>query len=156
MAPIPRYDETVGDPLRAGDDIVARVRTLVCPARRAQTWFLFLDADDVQLPVLIPVDDVPADDAVGAARELLRALRTATDAAALVAVLERPAGPVIGDLDQRWARALRRAAAAEHIDLRALLLCHGDDVRALDPEELPRPAERRARLPGQPSATTRR
>ncbi|MFT4124227.1 MAG: hypothetical protein QM635_10380 [Microbacteriaceae bacterium] len=137
---IPRYDDTIDQPLHTGEDILDRVRDLIGGACRAQTWLLFLDADDVQLPLLVPVDDLPGErEPLEAARGLLSALAEATEAAAVVAVIESPFTTALSDADRGWARALRDAAAAESLDLRAVLLSQRHGVRALGPDDL-RPA----------------
>lgn len=138
MTPIPRYDDTIDRPLRTGEDILERVHELVGPACRAQTWLLFLDADDVQLPLLVPIDDVPPDDRplVDTAREVLSVMMTATDAASVIVVIESPSTRELTAPDRDWAIALRDGAAAEGIDLRALLLSHDHGVRAIAPDDL--------------------
>jgi hypothetical protein len=137
MTPIPAYDDTIGRPLHSGEDILERVHDLIGPACRAQTWLLFLDADDVQLPLLVPVDDAPENALlIDSARDLLGSLSFATEAAAMIAVIESPWTRELTDADREWAVALRDAAIAESIDLRALLLSHDEGVRAIGPDDL--------------------
>ena len=133
------YDDTIFFPLSTPEAILERAESLVGPACRAQTWFLFLDPDDVQLPLLVPVENVPSpddDDLAEGARDVLGSLWRATDAAAIVAVIERPFEVALHPDDRAWARALRTAAHHEGIDLRAVLLSHDHGVRALAPDEL--------------------
>lgn len=137
MTPIPRYDDTIDEPLHTGEQILARVRDLIGPASRSQTWLLFLDGDDVQLPVIVPIDAVPEEQPlVDSARELLSALAAATDAAAVIVVIESPHSRELGGADRAWAIALREAASTEGVDVRALLLSHDDGVRALGPDDV--------------------
>jgi hypothetical protein len=133
------YDDTIHFPLSTAEAILERTESLVGPACREQTWFLFLDADDVQLPLLIPVDQVPAaadDDLEQGARDVLGSLWRATDAAAIIAVIERPCTTSLHPDDRAWAQALHSAAVDEGIDLRAVLLSHDHGVRALGPDDL--------------------
>ncbi|MDM4762651.1 hypothetical protein QT381_06490 [Galbitalea sp. SE-J8] len=133
---IPRYDDTIDSPLRTGENILDRVHDLIGPACRAQTWFLFVDDDDVQLPLLIPIDDVPEDAAVDATGAAMASLCDAAGAAAMIVVIESPGTHELTDADRAWARVVRDAALAVDVELRALLLSHDHGVRALAPDDL--------------------
>lgn len=133
------FDDTVLQPLTTAEDILDRAGGLIGAACRRQTWFLFVDDGDVQLPLLVPLCDIPSprdDDLDEGARVVLSRLCRAADAAGVIAVIERPGPPSLHSDDRAWARALHRAAATEDIDLRALLLSHDHGVRALGPDDL--------------------
>ncbi|MGN6792646.1 MAG: hypothetical protein ACTHJW_09685 [Streptosporangiaceae bacterium] len=63
----PEYDLLA--PLDADSDVLDRVDQLIShDARRDRSfWLLFLAADAVQLPVVVPIDDVPPNPDQGAA-----------------------------------------------------------------------------------------
>ena len=56
----PHYEDTLTQPLTSDDLIEARVSALVGRACRRQIWFLFVDSENMQLPLMIPVADPPA------------------------------------------------------------------------------------------------
>jgi hypothetical protein len=134
--PIP-YDDTLTRPLTTSEHVLERAHDLVGPAIRAQTWMMFLDEYDVQLPLLVPVDEAPDHvEPLAYASELLVAMRLATSSAAMIAVIERPGSGALCEADRRWACALRDAARAEGIDLRDLVYSHDTGVRGLGPDDL--------------------
>lgn len=127
----PSYEETRTQPLISPVLIEERVRSLIGRACRHQLWFIFLDENDMQLPLLIPIDDMPSgpDETV---RDLSRAMgqtMEAADARSLVVVIERYASSGLTASDTAWARAIHESLEQEGIDLRGILLSHNRGVR---------------------------
>ena len=137
MKPID-YDQTVYLPLSTDALIEQRIGLLVGRAQRRQLWLMFLDASDVQLPVLLPVADVPvAPSAEDAPRwaTLIENTAEATEAASVVVVLERYAPEQLTDADRAWARQLRDSCGMAAVTLRAIVLSHRRGARLLAPDD---------------------
>jgi hypothetical protein len=76
---------------------------------RSSIWVVFLDADGVVQPVIVPIEDVPPEPDAVVVRNLARVIADAFDdgSGASVALLLSRGGPVgMTDADRRWARAL--------------------------------------------------
>lgn len=76
----------------------------------ASLWHLFLDADDRLLPVLVPIDDLPAEPDL----TMLRTLKAIVGdlvgngyAASVAMLLSRPGPSSMCEQDRRWARGVR-------------------------------------------------
>ena len=84
-------------PLRTDDDVARRVAALVgCAARDDTLWLLFVDGDDRQAPVVMPIEELsgpPDDEMVTALGDVLEGflpdLATAAGAGSVVFVRER-------------------------------------------------------------------
>lgn len=119
-------------PLVRDSDVELRVNQLVGRARSHQIWFMFLDEQNIQLPLLMPMDDLPtapADDDEHWLASRIRELCRACDAVSLIFVIERYAGEALTPQDANWARTLHRACDLAAVPLRALLLSHRGGVR---------------------------
>jgi len=126
----PRYDEIDDIPVSTDEDLLDRVEELLVGACRRQIWFMFLDARDCQLPVLLPCDvPVRPHEKADALAGFLRELGNSMDAAAAVTVLERRGGPMLGDEDRAWLRTLDAAMRESGLRPRGPLLCFDDGVR---------------------------
>ncbi|MFC8734072.1 hypothetical protein ACFT5B_16590 [Luteimicrobium sp. NPDC057192] len=126
-------------PLTTDEDVTERVRDIVGRAARRQLWLFFLDADDRQLPVLLPIPDFPPSPDGGHAEQLagsLAALVQEVDAAQVVVVWERRLDDRATTLDRAWAARLAEACRAARVRLRGQLLSHRTGVRWLAPDEL--------------------
>ncbi|MGN6125972.1 MAG: hypothetical protein ACTHON_05365 [Humibacter sp.] len=124
-------------PLSTDDEIVERVGELVGAAIRRQVWLLLLDERDVQIPVLIPVGDLPpwpGDEGAVFARHLAEAVHN-TAVAGVVVVWERPGGAALDDEDRAWAREISLGFAGADLAVRGQLLSHDQGVRWLPPDE---------------------
>jgi hypothetical protein len=129
---IPAYDDARLVPLETDDALQRRVADLVGRANRRQLWLLFLDEDHVQLPVLIPIDDLPTQPQPGDGEMLAGALATTAEvigAAWVVLVWERYADDTLTALDRRWASVAHDACDDRGVPLRAMLLSHRRGVR---------------------------
>lgn len=127
----PSYQDTTTQPLTSQVLIEERVRALIGRACRHQLWFLFLDGNQVQLPLMIPLDDLPSapDDTV---HDLARAMGRAMEAAnaeSIIVVIERYASAGLTSADIAWAQGIHDAFDLEKLHLRGVLLSHNRGVR---------------------------
>jgi hypothetical protein len=127
----PTYQDARNQPLTSQVLVEERVRALIGRACRHQLWFLFLDDNQVQLPLMIPLDDLPSapDDSV---HDLARAMGQAMEAAgaeSIIVVIERYASAGLTPADVAWARGIHDAFGRENLDLRGVLLSHNRGVR---------------------------
>ena len=134
---IPDYDDTTIHPLSSDALIEQRVASLIGRACQRQLWFFFLDDDDLQLPVLIPISDPPArpDSTVDGLADLISSQLAELDGKSVVVILERYADSTITPGDRAWARALSDAFTERHVHLRAMLVSHRRGVRWLAPDD---------------------
>lgn len=131
MAMKAHYEYTVTQPLTSDDLIEARVSALVGRACRRQIWFLFVDSENVQLPLIIPVADPPTqpDAVVSQLTENIAQGVEQLDARSVIVVLERYAGPQFSAADKAWARALSNGFDEAGLPVRAVLVSHSHGVR---------------------------
>ena len=132
-------------PVPTDEDIRRRVADLLDRAVRRQWWTLYLDDQDVQRPVLMPMAGYPEDPyepcgAEGTVAEVL-ANRLASivgeiGAAKVVFVWERPGSDDLTTGDREWAGALGAACRAAGVEVRAQLILHDRGVRWLAPEDV--------------------
>ncbi len=133
----PEYD--LWAPLETDTDVLDRVDQLIGhDARRDRSlWLLFLAADAVQLPVVVPIDDVPAIPESGAAESICdviaRVLNDSVPGGSVVITLVRDNGRGVTDSDEQWLTALQAAAARTGVRLRMCCLATTDGVRRLKP-----------------------
>jgi hypothetical protein len=127
----PRYDDIRLQPLTTDALIEARVAALVGKAIRSQLWFLFLDGEQRQLPLLVPVGGLPAwpDSSMPALADRLGEKMDEVAAASVVVVVERYADRALTAADRRWARAVHDAFDERRLAVRAILLSHRAGVR---------------------------
>jgi hypothetical protein len=130
----PDFDRTA--PLRTDDDVLRRVEKLLADSARQlrSVVLFFLDADGVQMPVVVPVDDVPERPdpmLVGSMCWVItEALREYPGGSAIVA-LTRPgvAQPDNSDLD--WYKMVHVAAQQHRSPVRMFCLATPSGVRTL-------------------------
>lgn len=133
----PNYEETQEHPLTTDEQVRERVELLVRNALRRQLWLMFLDGDDVQLPVLMPTD-VPANPGTADASNLARFISGVNedlDATSIVITLERRGSDEISNDDRAWFRLVRDACAMAELKLRGPLLAHTRGVRWVAAED---------------------
>jgi hypothetical protein len=134
----PRYDREHLPPLTSQAAIEERVVLLIGRAARRQIWFLFVDDEDRQLPLLIPVQDPPSQPKEDDDRRFAGLLANAwdqVDARGFVVVLERFGGMTLTPADSAWARTLTDAAALSPLRLHGILLSHARGVRWVTPDD---------------------
>ncbi|MHA6670279.1 hypothetical protein ACX3O0_15565 [Homoserinimonas sp. A447] len=127
----PSYHDAKTGPLTSQVLIEERVRALIGRACRHQLWFLFLDDNQVQLPLMIPLDDLPSVPD-GSVHDLARAMGQAMEAAgagSIIVVIERYASSALTPADVAWARGIHDAFDLEQLELRGVLLSHNRGVR---------------------------
>ena len=117
-------------PLRTDDDVARRVAALIGRATRDDTlWLLFVDGDDRQTPVLMPVEEAsgPPDRemvmALGNVLEgVLPDLATAAGAGSVVFVRERLGPDFVVPADRAWAEELATMCREREIRSRGVHL----------------------------------
>ena len=129
----PHYDDTLTHPLTSDVLIEERVVALVGRACRRQIWFLFVDRENVQLPLLIPVSDPPPlpDATVPSLVWKIGQSVRGLDAQSVIVVLERYADATFTAADKAWARELSEALDTVALPVRAVLVSHRLGVRWL-------------------------
>ncbi|MBC7723943.1 MAG: hypothetical protein H7146_04220 [Burkholderiaceae bacterium] len=125
-------------PLTSETLIEERVLSLIGRASHRQIWFLFVDRDSVQLPLLVPLDNhplTPAKDDIPRVAGFLTQVADMAEAAGVVIVLERYGGARLTPSDLTWARLVHQAAAVASLGLRGILLSHATGVRWVAPDD---------------------
>jgi hypothetical protein len=126
-------------PLDTDADVLDRVDQIIGEdARRDRAlWLLFLDADAVQLPVVVPIDDIPANPDPDCARSICdmsaHVLNDAAPGGSAVITLVRDHRQGMPDSDQQWLMAFQAAAARTGVRLRMFCVATRDGVRRLEP-----------------------
>jgi hypothetical protein len=123
---LPPYDR----PLRTDDDVARRVAALVGRAARDDTlWILFVDGDDQQAPVVMPVEELPGapdDELVTGLGDVLAGflpdLTTLAGPGSVVFVRERLGSDDVLAIDLSWAEALTAMCRTRTIRLRSVHL----------------------------------
>ena len=131
------FDDTREHPLTTDEHVLDRVKELVSTALRRQLWFMFLDAQNVQLPVLMPTDVPRRPDSADPAllARFISGVTDELDADAIVVTLERRGSDEITDDDRAWFRLVREACAMAELKLRGPLLAHTRGVRWVAAED---------------------
>lgn len=132
------YSTAREHPLVTDELIEQRVADLVGRACRRQLWLLFLDEDDVQLPLVMPTDDFPnrPDPAyIAALGAAAKGVMETAGAAQLILVWERYSTSDLTPLDKAWARELGAGCSREGVVVRAQLLSYKRGVRWLAPDD---------------------
>ena len=117
-------------PLRTDDDVARRVADLIgCAAGGDKLWLLFVDGDDRQTPVVMPVEGAsgPPDRemvmALGNVLEgVLPDLATAAGVGSVVFVRERLGPDFVLPADRAWAEALATMCREREIRSRGVHL----------------------------------
>jgi hypothetical protein len=117
------YDDTVTRPLTTDALIEERIGSLVGRACRRQLWFLFLNENDVQLPIIMP------DGSVASLARVIAEGVAAQAARSVIVVLERYADATFTAADAAWARALTAAFEPVGLPVRCVLISHRRGVR---------------------------
>ena len=117
-------------PLRTDEDVARRVAALIgCVARDDTLWLLFVDGDDRQSPVVMPIEEMAGPPEVELVRGLgdvlegvLPDLATAAGAGSVVFVRERLGPDDVLPADRAWAEALTTMCRDRDIRLRGVHL----------------------------------
>jgi len=128
-------DHDISAPLRTDADVLRRVGFCIDDRSRRSLWLIFVGPDDVQLPLLVPISDIPDDPESAGATSIChivsRVIAESADGGSAVMALTRPGTGTLTDSDRRWCRTLRAAAADEGAAIRMICLATADGVRQL-------------------------
>ncbi|WP_346232301.1 hypothetical protein [Parafrigoribacterium mesophilum] len=127
----PNYEETRLQPLATDALVQERVADLIGRAIQHQLWFLFVDDQQVQLPLVIPMGELPnrPDAFLGTVAANLREAMGVEGASAVIVVLERYADAGLTSADREWALAIHTELEQAGVTMRAILLSHRHGVR---------------------------
>lgn len=118
-------------------ELTNRMSELIGTACKEELWVAMFDADDVQLPTLCPIGEMPdePDDFISKlVGTFALVLEEAAAGGALVFVRERFGPADITDSDRRWATALSTAARAHGVRMRGVFLSHPRGVIPIAPD----------------------
>lgn len=124
-------------PLTTDQDIIRRVDHLLDEDSRQHRslWLLFLSSGGVQLPVIVPIDDVPARPDWLLTRNLCEViadvLGEAAPAGSAVVTLTRPGAETVDDSDREWFHALHAAGRESGAAVRLICLATQAGTRQL-------------------------
>jgi hypothetical protein len=121
---------TTAPPLRTDDDVARRVADLIgCAAGSDKLWLLFVDGDDRQAPVMMPVEEMsgPPDDELIAAlgdvvEGILPDLATPAGVGSVVFVRERRGSDYVLPADRAWTDSLVAMCRKRGIRMRGVHL----------------------------------
>ncbi|MET0806717.1 MAG: hypothetical protein ABWX66_04955 [Lacisediminihabitans sp.] len=135
---IPHYDDTALERLDTDALLMVRVEQLVGRALRRQLWLMFLDHDDVQLPLLMPSDipRTPEVDSVIQFADFLIDVVAEVRATSVVFVLERFGTDTISDDDRLWLQLVTEAGRLAGVRVRGPFLSHEGGVRTVGSEDI--------------------
>lgn len=120
-------------------DVLARVQALVGRAiTDRQLWIMFVDGDNRQAPVVMPVSDMPRhpptgllDGLAGVLRGVYGDLATDLGPGSVILTLERRGPAHTHPQDRAWAEALVRTCRSIDVGLRGVFLSSDTGVRRL-------------------------
>ncbi|MCU1529486.1 MAG: hypothetical protein JWP75_3249 [Frondihabitans sp.] len=128
------------EPLVSRSALDSRARQLVPCAVQRQLWLILLDDDQVQLPVMIPIGDLPlrcrSADGEGL-QELLSGLDKEFGVGSFVFIMERPGSAAVDETDRRWLRYLLHSCDDEPTSVRGVYLCHDEGLIGYERSDLP-------------------
>lgn len=132
---VPGIDLTA--PLSTDQDVISRIDRLVDQdsRRHRSLWLFFLSGDGIQLPAVVPIDDVPErPDALlvgNLCGVIADVLGDVAPAGCAVVTLARPGGETVEDSDRDWFRSLHRFARERGAAIRLICLATQAGVRQL-------------------------
>jgi hypothetical protein len=136
--PISPFDDVADISLATDEALLERVRDLVEGAYRRQLWFMFLDDDDRQLPLLVPLDvpALPGHEHPEPLGPFIAALVDEVRPRSVVVVLERPGPDELSRGDREWFAVADDACRAAGVLRRGSILAHDDGFRWIAAEDL--------------------
>ena len=118
-------------PVTTIDEARERVGELVGQANRRQLWLMLLDANGIQLPILIPVDGIPLRPEPGdvgpIAASINEILTEQAPGGSVILTLERPGTSALTAPDQAWARELN-ASFGKVMRIAGMFVAHDEGV----------------------------
>jgi hypothetical protein len=130
----PPASALLATPLLTDADILGRVDQIIeAKYRHMPTlWVFFLDREQMQLPVLVPVDDIPDSpdpEFTGSLGEVLaKTLRDTVADGSVVLTLTRDGTADVREADVVWRDRLDEAAAAHDVTVRLICLATPEAV----------------------------
>lgn len=125
----PSFDEA--PPIHTVEQARERVFDLVGRAIRCQLWLMLLDANGRQLPLLIPIEDIPLRPEPGEMTPLAAGIGTILaqngPGGSVILALERPGSAQLTAPDQAWARELT-AAFGKVMAITGMFVAHDEGV----------------------------
>ncbi|SEM99814.1 hypothetical protein E3O25_01710 [Cryobacterium sp. TMT1-3] len=123
-------------PVTTPEQARARVFDLVGHAIRRQLWLMLLDAHGRQLPVVIPIDNIPLRPEPGRSRffaiGINELLAVQAPGGSVILTLERPGSAALTAPDQAWAVELTESFG-KLMCITGLFVAHDDGVAVLAP-----------------------
>jgi hypothetical protein len=135
--PLPPHVPELTAPIRTDAEVLRRVEQIIDPDSRWQRslWLFFLDRDDMQLPVIAPVDDLPDDPEPEVVERLCwviaEVLSGEEPGGSVVMSLTRSGPAAVEDTDRVWHDRLRKAASKHAVRIRMMCLATPDGVQPL-------------------------
>jgi hypothetical protein len=118
-------------PVTTVEEARERVADLVGHAISHQLWFMLLDADGRQLPLLIPVDGIPLRPEPGSAAVMAATLNDVlaehAPGGSVILTLERPGTAALTAPDQAWAAEFV-ASFGKVLRITGMFVAHNDGV----------------------------
>src|SRR4051812_1037485 len=133
--PRPTADEVRNAPLITSADIEKRVDDLIGRAITRKLWLLLLDADRIQLPLLMPIDHLPAKPHPGASMGLFLELVCGGPVREVIGVLERRGGADLTSADRGWLQLLAAGLIEAGLGSAGMVLSHTKGARWLPADE---------------------
>ena len=130
----PHMADTLTGPVRTEADVLTRVEMLIDPIDRMRQglWLFFLDRDNKQSPVLVPIDGVPDDpdpDEVGKLCWIIAEVLGSTEPEGSVIIVRTRSGPAaISETDRHWRERLQDGAILHGARIRMICLATPDGV----------------------------
>jgi hypothetical protein len=130
-------DTPPGDAVRTDAEVLARVDELIAVDDRVLPglWLFFLDRDQRQLPVLVPIDGIPDEpeaELVGKLCWIVAGVLGETEPEGSAVITLTRSGPAVPDNgDMTWHDTLRDAAAAQGAPIRMICLATPEGTIAL-------------------------
>lgn len=135
-------DVTTLSPVRTDDELLQRWRLIMGEGGfgRRSLWLVWFDAQGKQLPMVVPVDDVPQrpdDELLGGLGEVVTEIvRDQAPGGSVAITLSRPGPSVVDGDDRAWGLALLDMASRNAITLRRFHLATTGSVRPLVGDDL--------------------
>jgi len=121
-------------PIHTVEEARERVFDLIGRAIRCQLWLMLLDGSGRQLPILIPIEDIPLRPEPGEMTPLAAGigamLAQNAPGGSVVLALERPGSAELTAPDQAWARELT-AAFGKIMTITGMFVAHDEGVSVL-------------------------
>lgn len=123
------------EPLLTEADMVHRIEELLAPAiHNGQLWIMFLDRRRRQLPLIVPIEDLPATPTprgVDALVGVLAGLEAAYHS--VILVMERLGTDAVATIDRRWAAAIRSAASEREVTIAGVFVLTPNRISPVRP-----------------------